>query len=147
MFDDETKLIFYYFLVQVEIAMNITEEQLLNDFIEHYQTCPGKPMIMQFLGKKYGGRSHKIKFERFGFGGYREFMQRHNVRLQPYLDACRERMAVSQITLSVEDILEIIEVYGIQNTLPTIRRLYGNCPFSKYGYGTFQQFLERHYYE
>ncbi len=122
-----------------------TEQQLVNDFIEHYQTCPGKPMIMQFLGKKYGGRSHKVKFEKFGFGKLGEFTSRHHFTFQPHLEACKERMEMSKITLSVEDILEIIEVYGIENALSTIRRFYGNCPFANYGYGTFEEFVQRYY--
>ncbi|AYV85844.1 MAG: hypothetical protein Solivirus1_1 [Solivirus sp.] len=30
----------------------ISEKQLVQDFIEHYKTCSGKPTIMKYLDRK-----------------------------------------------------------------------------------------------
>lgn len=118
------------------------EHELVALFIEHYSTCAGKPAIMQFLTKKLG---RKVNFAKFGFGKLNEFLTRHETTFSPYLDECKMKMDVNRLTVDETELVEIIRTYGFSQAMNHIRELHGHGPFSKFGFGTYEEFCTKHF--
>lgn len=121
-----------------------TEEELVNEIKLYLESCQGKPVIKQFLNKKYGNKKQKIKFESFGFGKYGSFMSRHNNVFGPLLVAARQDQKISNTIVTEQDLINIIKSSHIKQAQNNIRKVYGNGPFSQFGYGTFQEFIATH---
>jgi hypothetical protein len=129
--------------------LNQKEEEIIKIIKEHYQNCDGKPRPLNALKKHYGPGP---KFESLGMGKYGTWMQHHS---HPPVNETKAATIVQNIdidSITEQQLLTTVTLYFSiseyythrRHILNHIREIYGNGPFSQFGYGTFKEFMVRY---
>jgi hypothetical protein len=120
-----------------------TKIEIIRDINDYLKQCDTKPQLVQFIKKKYGLNKNR-KFESFGYGKIAGFIKECSI----FFNASRPPIA----NPTEEELIELTRLSyqrnGVLNyVLNDIRKLYGNCPFSQFGFGTFNEFCDRNQHQ
>lgn len=126
-----------------------TEQDLINTLQTYYASHSTERSPLAYLKRHYG---KGFKFQNLGLGKYGVWMSNNAHLFNIEKNACDFLDEVDVQMVTEQQLVEIVTVYFSKSdtfchrkhVLGHIRDVYGNRPFSEYGYGTFKEFCVRH---
>jgi hypothetical protein len=127
----------------------LTEQDLITFINNYLATCKGEPAILNAIKLEFGHLYKKpFKFTRLGFGKLHDWLDKNRDKLA--IDQAKARATVIGLRTNVkeEEMLLFVTSYikqkGFKGVLKVIREKYGSGEFSRFGFGSFNEFVERY---
>jgi hypothetical protein len=126
--------------------MDTKESEVIDLLRSHYDVCHNAHSPLQHLKMHYGPR---FKFESLGLGKYGQWINKnsglflHQKAINTLMqDVECELVTEDQLLSAIVKFFEESDNYGHRkHVLGHLRRMYGNRPFSSFGFGSFSDFI------
>lgn len=131
------------------MEVSAQEQELINTLLVYYTSHSSECGPLAYLKKHYG---KGFKFENLGLGKYGQWMSKnkHLFNVERGVGDLLDEVDVQMITEQqlVETVVQYFSksemFFHRRHVLQHVSSVYGNRPFSEYGYGTFREFCGRH---
>lgn len=131
--------------------MELTLDNLITNIKEIYESSDSKPQLHKSLKQIYG-HDFKQKFEQLNLGKFNNWFEQNQHIFKYEIQANRLINLTNVAIITEDEVLNKVQYFFSKSNkyshrrqvLTFLRKVYGNQPFSKLGFGTFREFIDRH---